>query len=284
MITGLNINLTVGSWTVQRLPFAELCLERGAVAGRLALELPDPQGELSRALRNNDPVGLFFGYRGDQGPASASASSTGTGPAGYGSGPAARWRGKITEIKGAGKTVKITALSPEKALIDTRVTECFHKESGRQVARRLITLAGLAPGRLEGPDETIPHLVFSGQAVCDCLRQVNATLERVYEHDMAAQVYWQGQDGRVNWGDFDEPGPRAVFATGDNLISHDPLGVDEGRVTGFLFPGLLHSQQIIIRDAKRGLEITKRALTVRHQLGAKGNLTIVSYGKEKGYA
>jgi len=264
MITGLNINLTVGSWTVQRLPWGELRLERGAVAGRLIFELPDPQGELSRALRNGDPAGLFFGYRDE--------------------GPSQYWSGKITEIKGAGQTVKVTALSPEKALIYTKVTECFHKESSRQVVRRLIALAGLAPGRLEGPDETIPHLVFSGQPVYDCLRQVNATLERVYEHDMAAQVYWQGRDGRLNWGDFDEPGPRAVFAAGDNLISHDPRGDDEGQVTGFLFPGLTHSQQIIIRDARRGLEITKRALSVRHQLGAKGNLTVVTYGKEKGYA
>ena len=262
-ITGLNLSLTVGGWTVRRLPWGELTLERGAVAGRLSLELPDPQGELK--LSKDDPVDLFFGYRGGQGQSQ-------------------QWQGKITQVKAEGESVLVTALSPEMALIDTKVTECFHKESARQVVRRLISLSGLAPGRLEGPDETIPHLIFSGQPVYDCLRQVNATLERVYEHDMSAKVYWQGQDGNINWGDFDEPGGHPVFAACDNLVRHNPRNEEDGEVVGLLFPGLTHSQQFTVRDARRGLEVTKRAQAVRHQLGMRGNLTFVSYGKEKGYA
>ena len=233
------------------------------MAWRLKLELPDSDGAVGRGLKKEDPVDLFFGYRG---------------------GPSQMWQGKISEIKADRDKVRVTALSPEKALIDAKVTECFHQESSRQVVKRLISLAGLEPGRLEGPEETIPHLIFSGQPAYDCLRQVNGTLGRVYEHDMAAEVYWQGRDGRVSWGDFDEPGPAAVFASLDNPVSHNPRNADEGEVTGLLFPGLVHSQLFTLRDARLGRELTARAQTVRHQLGDKGYLTFVSYGKERGYA
>ena len=55
-ITGLNIQLTVGGFTVNRLPYGELRSERGAIAGRLRLELPDPKGQLASELKKDDPV------------------------------------------------------------------------------------------------------------------------------------------------------------------------------------------------------------------------------------
>ena len=261
-ITGLNINLTVGSFTVHRFPWGELRLERGAVAGRCLLELPDPQGRLSAELKKDDPVDLFFGYRG---------------------GPEQSWQGKITEIKGAKDAVRLSALSPELAFIQTKVTECFFEENSRQVVRRLLALAGIAPGRLEGPDEVIPHLIFSDQPVFECFRQINETLRRVYEHDMSKQVYWIGPDGRANWGDFDEPGDVSVFASCDNLVRHNPKNEDEGEVVGLLFPGLIHSRLFTVRDARRAGALTKRALTVKHKFGEHGNLTTVTYGLERGY-
>lgn len=261
-ITGLNINLTVGAFTVNRLPLGELTLERGAIAGRLRLELPDPQGRLAAELKKDDPVDLFFGYRG---------------------GPEQSWQGKVTLVEAARDLVNVTALSAELAFIKTRVTECFFQETARSVVRRLLALAGVLPGRLEGPDELMPHMIFSDQPVWDCFRQINDTLARVYEHDMTASPYWIGEDGLAHWGDFDAPGPVPVFASCDNLVNHNPLGSEEGQVIGLLFPGLVHSQQFTIKDARRAQSVTKRALSVKHKLGEHGNLTTVFYGKEKGY-
>lgn len=260
-ITGLNINLTVGSFTVNRLPKAELHLERGAVAERLVLELPDPAGQLAAELADGDQVDLFFGFRG---------------------GPSQSWQGEISEVRSAKDAVRLTALSAERAFIKTKVSECFHQESARQVITRLMNLAGLAPGRLEGPDEVIPHLIFSGQPVYECFKQINATLERVYELDMSAMVYWIDENGLGQWGDFDRPGPAPVLASGDNLIKHDPKG-DDGQATAILCPGLNHSRQFTIRDDRRALTLTKRAQSVKHVLGEQGHLTIVTYGQEKGY-
>jgi len=260
-ITGLNINLTVGSFTVNRLPKAELVLERGAVAERLVVGLPDPAGEVAAGLSEGEAANLFFGFRG---------------------GPSQSWSGKITEIKASKDAVRITALAPELAFIKTKVSECFHQESARKVVTRLMNLAGIAPGRLEGPDEIIPHLIFSGQPVYECFKQINATLARVYELDMSAMVYWIGEDGTGQWGDFDRPGPAPILASGDNLVKHDPRG-EEGEALAILCPGLSHSQLFTIRDDRRALTLTKRAQSVRHVLGEQGNLSTVTYGKEKGY-
>ena len=261
-ITGLNINLTVGSFTVNRLPYAELRLERGAIAGRLRIELPDPQGQLAGELKKDDPVDLFFGYR---------------------PGPQQTWQGKITEVKSRRDMVYVTALSAELAFIKTKVTECFFQETARKVVTRLLALAGATPGRLEGPDEVIPHLIFSGQPIFDCFRQINDTLTRVYQQDMTAQPYWIGEDGLANWGDFDAPGDIAVFASQDNLVNHNPRNSEEGEVLGLLFPGLVHSQQFKVVDLRRSQTITKRAISVIHRLGERDNLTAVVYGKERGY-
>lgn len=261
-ITGLDINLKVGPFTVNRLPRAELTLSRGAVAGHCLIELPDPGGQVAAGLKPDEAVSLYFGYRG---------------------GLSQSWAGQITQIKALGDAVEITALSAELAFIKTKVSECFHQETARQVVRRLMRLAGISPGRLEGPDEIFPHLIFSGRPVYECFRQINATLERVCQLDLSASPYWLDSNGRGQWGDFDEPGPVPVLASGLNLISHNPQG-GQGTATALLCPGLGHSQLFTIRDDRRALTITQRAQSVTHKLGAQGNLTTVTYGPERGYA
>lgn len=261
-ITGLNINLTVGGFTVNRLPYGELRSERGAIAERLRLELPDARGQLAGELKKDDKVSLFFGYRG---------------------GPQQTWQGKVTEIKAVRDMLFVTALSAELAFIKTKITECFFQETARKVITRLMALAGVSPGRLAGPDEVIPHLIFSGQQVYDCFRQINDTLARVYQKDMSASPYWIDENGLGNWGDFDAPGDVPVFASADNLVNHNPRNSEEGEVVGLLFPGLSHSRQFRVVDLRRSQSISKRAISVLHRLGERNNLTIVTYGKEKGY-
>lgn len=261
-ITGLDINLTVGGFTVNRLPRAELRLTRGAVAGRCLLELPDPAGEIAAGLALDDLVDLYFGYRG---------------------GLNQSWQGRVTEISSNDDVVKVTALSAGLAFIKTRVTECFHQETARGVIARLMAMAGISPGRLEGPDEFIPHLIFKDQPVYQCFRQINETLARVYKRDMSASPYWVDDGGFGHWGDFDEAGPVPVLAGGANLIRHDPKG-DEGEAAALLCPGLGHSGLFTIRDDRRARTLTRRALSVVHRLGCRGNRTIVAYGKENGYA
>lgn len=45
-----------------------------------------------------------------------------------------------------------------------------------------------------------------------------------------------------------------------------------------------HSRLVHITDTRRGLNITARALDVVHSLAEGGNTTIVTYGKDAGWA
>ena len=261
-ITGLDIDLKVGPFTVNRSQGVTLEYQRGAVASKAVIALPDTEGLVAQTLKNDDEVNLYFGYRG---------------------GLSQSWAGRITNLAALGDQVQITALGPELAFIKTTVVECFRSESARAVVRRLMTLAGAAPGNLTGPDQILPHMIFNGQSVYKCFKQINETLAKTYQLDLSKSPFWIGQDNKAHWGDFDEPGPIPILASQDNLLSHNPKG-ESGVARSILCPGLVASQLFKIIDARRTLEITKRAQTVRHELGPKGNITTVTYGPERGYA
>ena len=74
-------------------------------------------------------------------------------------------------------------------------------------------------------------------------------------------------------------------ATAENLIAHTPPQTPDGVgvVVSVLLPGLTHSRLVHIRDARRGVDATVRALDVVHTLQEGGNSTAISYGKDTGW-
>ena len=164
------------------------------------------------------------------------------------------------------------------------MTESFYREPADVVARRLLARTGLAVGAVEVPGEVLPWQVFSGVSVARAIRQLSHSLERSFGHDMSRHALWLGASG-LTWSAGDEPGDVYSVATAENLLSHTPPETADGVgvVVSVPLPGLTHSRLVHIRDTRRGVDATVRALTVAHTFQDSGNSTVISYGKDTGW-
>lgn len=271
MIEGLNIRCNVGPVEVLRSPFMELVFRRRAVVSRATVVIPDPEGEVRAALAVGQTVTVRWGYRGE---------------AGYWQ----EWEGTVENIdqpratSASADAVTVSAVGLEKALATTMVTESFYREPADVVARRLLARTGLAVGTVDVPGDVLPYQVFSGVSVARAVKQLSHTLERSFGHDMSRHALWLGASG-LTWSAGDEPGDVYSVATAENLIAHTPPQTPDGVgvVVSVLLPGLTHSRLVHIRDTRRGVDATVRALDVVHTLQDGGNSTAISYGKDTGW-
>lgn len=171
------------------------------------------------------------------------------------------WEGSVAEIGQPGADAEATdaitvqAVGLEKALTTTLVKESFYGEPAAAVARRLLSATGLPVGAVEIPGDGLPYQVFSNVPVALVIKQLANTL-------------------------------RGLCTTCENLIANTPPETLDGVgvATSVLLPGLTHSRLVHITDTRRGLNITARALDVVHSLAEGGNTTIVTYGKDAGWA
>lgn len=271
MIEGLNIRCNVGPVQVLRSPFIELVSRRRAVVSRATVVIPDPEGEVRAALAVKQAVAVRFGYRGETGFWH-------------------EWAGTVESIGQPGANapdadaVTVQAVGREKALTTTMVTESFYREPADVVARRLLARTGLAVGTVDVPGDVLPYQVFSGVSVARAVRQLAGTLERSFGHDMSRHALWLGESG-LTWSAGDEPGDVYSVATAENLLDHTPPATPDGVgvVLSVPLPGLNHSRLVHIRDARRGVDATVRALDVVHTLQDGGNTTAITYGKDTGW-
>lgn len=272
MIEGLNVRCNVGPLEVLRSPFLELVFRRRAVVSRATITVPDPEGEARAVLATGQAVAVRWGYRGETGFWQ-------------------EWEGTVEGIdqpradSTSADAVVVRAVGLEKALTTTTVTESFYREPADVVARRLLARTGLAVGTVDVPGDVLPYQVFSGVSVARAVRQLAYTLERSFGHDMSRHALWLGASG-LTWSDGNEPGDVYSVATAENLIAHTPPQTDGG--TGVLvsvpLPGLTHSRLVHIRDARRSLDATVRALDVVHTFQESGNRTVITYGKDVGWS
>lgn len=86
--------------------------------------------------------------------------------------------------------------------------------------------------------------------------------------DFSRHAVWLGADG-LRWSAGDEPGALYTVETACNLVSHTPPLTDGGMgvVESVLLPGLRDGMQIRIRDVRRDVSLTTRALEVIHATG-----------------
>lgn len=271
MIEGLNVRCDVGPVQVLRSPFIELVFRRRAVVSRATVAIPDPEGEVRAVLAVGQAVAVRWGYRGE---------------AGYWQ----EWEGTVESIdqpraaSSDADAVTVRAVGLEKALTTTTVAESFYQEPADVVARRLLARTGLAVGAVNVPGDVLPHQVFSGVSVARAIKQLSHTLERSFGHDMSRHALWLGASG-LTWSAGDEPGAVYRVSTAENLIAHTPPQTPDGVgvVVSVLLPGLTHSRLVHIRDTRRGMDATVRALDVVHTLQDGGNSTVISYGKDTGW-
>lgn len=270
MIAGLNVCCNVGPVEVVRTPYLELVLRRRAVCSRAVMEIPDPFGKVRAALTVGQAATLRFGYR------------RGT--------LWQEWQGTVEGIDqprpgNAGEdAVSVQLVGREKLLTTTTICESFYNEPAATVAKRLLAATGLPVARVDIPDALLPHQIFSGVSVARAIKQVEQTLIHSFGFNMSRHALWLGQQGLV-WSAGDEPGDIYTIATAKNLLAHTPpvaMG-GMGVINSILLPGLWHSRQVRIQDARRNINQTVRALEVVHVLEAKGNTTSIRYGKEQGW-
>lgn len=265
-IHGLNIRIQVGGLEIIRCPEWRLESVRHQPLGRAELVLPDPVGAIWQTLAaGEEAVAITYGYRGQE-----SASWTGK----------ARYRRRGAN----GDQVEISAADGAQPLATTLITQTWENESPAAIVAWAIRQAGFTPGRLGVTGLVLPRFVASKIPVWQVAEQAAASCQRGFDLDMSRWALWLGADGLVNWGDFDEPGPVLEIATGAGLIDHAPdeSAVGLHRVETFLRPGLRHSQLFRLRDTKRGVDSTFRALRVRHHGMPDKIRTFVWYGTEYG--
>ena len=270
MIEGLRVRCTVGPVEVLRLPFLQLAYRRRAVVTRAELRIPDPEGAVRAALAVNQPVHVRFGYRGEN--------------------LWHEWEGTVENVdqprsgEDDADAVTVRAVGLEKALATTLVTESFYKESARAVASRLLARTGLPVAGVDIPDAELPHQVFSRVPVARALKQLETSLTRAFGADFSRHAVWLGADG-LRWSAGDEPGALYTVETACNLVSHTPPLADGGMgvLESVLLPGLRDGMQVRIRDTRRDVSLTTRALEVIHTVRRNGNITEIRYGKEQGW-
>jgi len=259
MIEGINIRCNVGGVEVLRSPRIELSLLRRAVVSTCFVDIPDADGSVQTGLAKKQAVRVRFGHRGEGGTWHD-------------------WSGTVKDFFPVGPdTIRVQAVGLEQALIDTTVTEAMHGEPADVVAA-----TGLPVAEISIPAETFPHIVFSNVTVARAIKQLAASLERSFGHDLSRHAVWLGEAG-LYWSDGDEPGDVFVIETAANLIRHNPNPAGMSLVVSTLLPGLTHSRKVRIRDTRRDFSELVRAEEVVHTLSVDGNTTTIGYGQDCGW-
>ena len=264
MITGLNISVTVGAVEVNRVPEIRIISERHSPMTRMAICLPDPAGEVTRAVSDKDKVCIVLGYRGNT---------------------PATWAGTVTGEPNSTRNrdqVTINAAGPERVLSDTMVMQAFYQETPEAIIKYAAAQAGLTVGRIQSPGVTFPRFTASSIPAWQVAAQCEHTCSKGYGLDMACWALWVGRAGTVNWGTFDEVADLPVIESNANLISHFPGRTirDLSRVETLLLPHLMHSMLFRLTDIRRGIDNDYKALRVEHFVRKGCARTFISYGTE----
>jgi hypothetical protein len=265
-IAGINIRIRLGGREVQRAPRWWIDSERHAPLGRAGVTLPDPGGEIFRGGVLGAALEIRLGYRGRV---------------------PATWSGTVTGIC-PGRTrdqVEIVAVDGAVLLSRVRILQSWENETPEAIIAWSVRQAGLPVGRIDRPGVILPRFAASHVPVWQVARQAAHSCQGAFDLDMRRWALWRGADGAVHWGDFDEPGAVPAIATGAGLIGHAPVtdaSAGLSRVESFLLPDLRHSRLFRLRDVRRGVDGSYRALRVRHEGEPDKARTHIWYGDEHG--
>lgn len=273
-IQGLSMRITVGGMELRRAPRILLTYKRRTILSTCEIDIPDPDGDIIGQIVKDQPVDVQFWYRGG------------------GLGVRHHWKGTVEGRAQAQQTertgpdvVRVFAVGLEKKLLTTRVTEAMHGEPASVVAKRLLAKTGLPVATVAVPEDVLPHIVFSDAPVALALKQLAWSLERSFGHDLSKHAVWLGESG-LYWSDGDEPGNTPTIATCEMLLTHSP-NTDVSHLSeavSILYPGIRDSQQVRIRDARRGTDETTRAEEVSHLIREERcNTTTIRYGADYGW-
>lgn len=264
MISGIRTHIFIGDQEILRCPGCRIEFVRHRPLSRAAITLPDPKGELYRSIKNDRFVEIRTGYRNEE---------------------PAIWKGMVSwKKRGSTKDqIEVGVVGrDEKTLCSFPILQAWENETPEAIIKWSIGQAGLSPGRIDSPGVTIPRFAASNIPVWQVARQCAHTCQKAFGIDMSRWAFWMGADGKVNWGDFDEPGDMHVIATGAGLIKHLPSSAAKGLnvVETFLLAGFRHSMQFRLIDTLRDIDDEFRALQVFHEIKERSVRTFIGYGEE----
>ncbi len=263
MIAGLNIYIRVGKIEFPRAPGVRIVSQRHVPLTRMEITVPDPSGNVARAISDGDAVSVVWGYR-NQTPA--------------------LWEGtvKADSVRENKDQLVIHVVGPELPLVTTLVSQSFYQETPEAIVKHAISQAGLTAGVIESPGVTFPHFVASATPVWQVSQQCEHTCRHSFGLDMTLWALWMGKDGKVNWGPGNEDAGLPVIQSYANLIRHSPgkSQAELSLVETFLVPGMMHSQLFRLADSKWGIEGDFRAVKVEHVFKDAAVRTFISYGAE----
>lgn len=264
MITGIRTHIFIGDREILRAPHVWIESERRKPLTWAGVTLPDAMGEQYRSIRDGDPVEIRLGYR-DEEPTS--------------------WKGMVVwKRTGTDDQVEVGAVCEALPLTDARITQSWENETPEAIIKWVIRQAGLSVGRVDSPGVVLPKFMASHIPPWQVARQCAFTCREAFGLDMSKWALWMNADGKINWGDFDEPGDTPMIATGAGLIKHIPEGAVTGwsKVETFLLAGFRHSQKFGLVDTRRGVDGEYRALKVRHEVKERSVRTFIWFGEEHG--
>lgn len=264
MRAGIRTKITIGPLNILRSPKIVIISSRHKYLSRLNVTLPDPKSTIFQAVSLNDPVEVQFGYRGQE---------------------AFSWKGEVrcTKPGTIDQTVVDAVEAGDRKLDDTKIIQSFINETPDAIVKYSIRQSGQSAGVVDSPPGVVlPRYVASNIPVWQVARQCEQTCQNGFGVDMSGWTLWKGADGKVNWGDFEEPGETFEIATAAGLISHKVADNKAAlsTVETFLLPAMKHSLLFKLNDKRRGIQGVFRALEVRHVMTEMKNRTYISYGKE----
>lgn len=258
-LSGIRVDITVGNLEFHRAPAWWIESLRGYPLGRAGITLPDPSGDLHRAITVGDAVTLEFGYRSAQ---------------------TVVWSGTVTQVY-PGETrdqLEVRAVDAAQLLTTTRVIQSWENETPEAIVTWAVRQTGLPLGVIEPTGVVIPRFIASNCPVWQLVRQVAQSYCDAFGIEMDGRALWLGRDG-VNWADRDEPGDVPVIATGAGLIDHEPAtaGTAMSWVETWLLADLSHSRLVHLSDDRREIDETFRAHRVRHEGAPERVRTFIWY-------
>lgn len=231
---------------------------------RAGITLPDPKGDLYRSILVDEQAEIRLGYKNEI---------------------PAIWKGTVAWKKHGNKDqIEVGIVGEEKPLAETLITMSWENETPEAIVRYAISQSGLPVGQIDSPGVTFPRFAASNIPVWQVARQCEHTCRKSFDLDMSKWALWRGLDGKVNWGDFDEPGDVPVIKTAAGLIRHMPASDAKAlsMVETFLLAGFMHSMKFSLVDTRRGIDEQFRALRVRHEVKDLSVRTFIWYGEEYG--
>lgn len=262
--SGVRTHIFVKDSELVRCPDAWIVSKRHRPLSRAAVTLHDADASFYKGIKSGDPVEIHLGYR-DAEPEI--------------------WQGAVVwKKRGTNDQHQIGAVrNSDRPLLETKIRQAFMDDAPDAIVRWAANQAGLTVGRIDQPGVTFPRFVASNISVWELVRQCSLTCQRAFSLDMSKWAAWVGADGKLYWGDFDEPEAVGIeIATGAGLILHSPSEDANAlnEVEAFLSPGVSHSQPLSLQDDRRGISGTFRLLAVKHHVTPNKARTHLYYGTE----